>query len=59
MTTPERTQKYSLNQRCDWCSETDGVRAYVLEKRGTKDKRMGIEVTACGPCARRMQLEAD
>lgn len=55
---PERTQKYTLSQSCDWCGDAP-AHSFVIEKRGTKEKRLGIEVTACAQCARRLQLAPD
>lgn len=51
----DRTGKYSLNDRCDWCGQKP-AQPYVIEKRGNQSKRIKIEVMACADCARRMQL---
>jgi hypothetical protein len=50
--------KYTTTETCTWCGKTP-AQVYPVEKRGTKEKRYAITVTACDECARRVGIATD
>ena len=46
--------KYTLADKCDWCSSTDGLREITIQTNGVKTKRYAITATACAACEQRL-----